>query len=68
MALGTGNTLILKPAEDAPLAVLKIAELAADIFPAGVFNIVTGSGIEAGAPLFRLTKTSLRFRSPGRLK
>lgn len=51
MALGTGNTLILKPAEDAPLAVLKIAELAADIFPAGVFNIVTGTGIDAGAPL-----------------
>lgn len=51
MALGTGNTLVLKPAEDAPLAVIKVAELAADLFPAGVFNVVTGTGIDAGAPL-----------------
>lgn len=51
MALGTGNTLVLKPAEDAPLAVIKVAELAAGLFPAGVFNVVTGTGIEAGAPL-----------------
>lgn len=51
MALGTGNTLVLKPAEDAPLAVIKIAELATDLFPAGVFNVVTGTGIDAGAPL-----------------
>lgn len=51
MALGTGNTLVLKPAEDAPLAVIRIAELAADLFPAGVFNVVTGDGPEAGAPL-----------------
>lgn len=51
MALGTGNTLVLKPAEDAPLAVIKVAQLAADLFPAGVFNVVTGTGIEAGAPL-----------------
>ncbi|GAB3627582.1 carnitine dehydratase [Pandoraea terrae] len=51
MALGTGNTLVLKPAEDAPLAVIKIAELAADLFPAGVFNVVTGTGLDAGAPL-----------------
>ncbi|CAN7378484.1 aldehyde dehydrogenase family protein [Pseudomonas umsongensis] len=51
MALGTGNTLVLKPAEDAPLAVLKIIELAADLFPAGVLNVVTGTGIEAGASL-----------------
>jgi betaine-aldehyde dehydrogenase len=51
MALGTGNTLVLKPAEDAPLAVIRIAELAADIFPPGVFNVVTGEGLAAGAPL-----------------
>jgi acyl-CoA reductase-like NAD-dependent aldehyde dehydrogenase len=51
MALGTGNTLVLKPAEDAPLAVIKVAELAVDLFPAGVFNLVTGTGIDAGAPL-----------------
>ncbi|MDG4669339.1 aldehyde dehydrogenase family protein [Mycobacterium sp. 236(2023)] len=51
MALGTGNTLVLKPAEDAPLAVLRVAELAADVFPPGVLNIVTGTGTAAGAPL-----------------
>lgn len=51
MALATGNCLVLKPAEDAPLAVLKLVELAADIFPPGVFNAVTGLGEEAGAAL-----------------
>ena len=51
MALATGNCLVLKPAEDAPLAVLKLMELAADIFPPGVFNVVTGLGEEAGAAL-----------------
>ncbi|WP_217497469.1 aldehyde dehydrogenase family protein [Trinickia violacea] len=51
MALGTGNTLVLKPAEDAPLAVIKIAELATGLFPNGVFNVVTGTGVDAGAPL-----------------
>lgn len=51
MALATGNTIVLKPAEDAPLAILKLAELAEDIFPAGVFNVVVGIGEEAGAAL-----------------
>ena len=51
MALATGNTLVLKPAEDAPLAVIRMMELASDLFPAGVFNLVTGIGEEAGAAL-----------------
>jgi len=51
MALATGNCLVLKPAEDAPLAVLRLVELGADIFPPGVFNVVTGLGEEAGAAL-----------------
>ena len=51
MALATGNCLVLKPAEDAPLAILKLAELADGLFPRGVFNIVTGLGEEAGAAL-----------------
>ena len=61
MALATGNTLVLKPAEDAPLAVIRMTELAADLFPAGVFNLVTGVGEEAGAALARhplVSKTS----------
>lgn len=51
MALATGNCIVLKPAEDAPLAVLRLVELAADIFPPGVLNVVTGLGEEAGAAL-----------------
>ncbi len=51
MALATGNTLVLKPAEDAPLAVLRLVELAEDLFPPGVLNVVTGLGEEAGAAL-----------------
>ncbi|MGD9500885.1 MAG: aldehyde dehydrogenase family protein [Methyloceanibacter sp.] len=46
-ALITGNTIILKPSPLAPLTGLKLGEIARDIFPAGVCNVV--SGIEAGA-------------------
>jgi betaine-aldehyde dehydrogenase len=48
--LAAGNTLIVKPAEQTPLSALRIAELWHDIFPPGVFNIVTG-GRDAGAAL-----------------
>jgi len=51
MALATGNTLVLKPAEDAPLAVLRLLEMAEDLIPPGVLNVVTGIGEEAGAAL-----------------
>lgn len=50
-ALVTGNTVVLKPAETTPLTTLKLAELAADIFPPGVFNVLTGHGEPVGAPL-----------------
>lgn len=50
--LAMGNALVLKPAEDACLSVLRIAELALEAgLPAGAFNVVTGTGMEAGAPL-----------------
>ena len=39
-ALITGNTVVAKPAPTTPMCALKIAELAADIFPAGVLNVV----------------------------
>jgi betaine-aldehyde dehydrogenase len=42
-ALLTGNTAVLKPSQFTSLASLRIAELCADIFPAGVFNVVTGA-------------------------
>ena len=53
MALVTGNTLVLKAAEDAPLGVLRIAGICARHLPAGVLNVVTGYGEEAGAALAR---------------
>jgi betaine-aldehyde dehydrogenase len=48
--LAAGNTLIVKPAAETPLSSLRIAELWAEVFPPGVFNVVTG-GREAGAAL-----------------
>ncbi|MDH5750349.1 MAG: aldehyde dehydrogenase family protein, partial [Rhodospirillales bacterium] len=39
-----GNTVILKPSEFTPLSALRLAELAADLFPAGVFNVLPGLG------------------------
>ena len=53
MALTVGNTLILKPASDAPLAVLKMARICNPHLPKGVLNVVTGSGNECGAMLAR---------------
>ena len=50
-ALAAGNTVVLKPAEQTPLTAARIAQLSADIFPDGVFNVVHGYGDEAGAAL-----------------
>ena len=51
-ALAMGNTLVVKPAEDASLTTIRMTELALEAgFPAGVFNVVTGYGAEAGAAL-----------------
>jgi len=50
-ALAAGNTVALKPSEQTPLTSLKLAQLIADIFPAGVVNIITGRGQTVGAPL-----------------
>ncbi|NIN73415.1 MAG: aldehyde dehydrogenase family protein [Gemmatimonadetes bacterium] len=53
-ALACGNTVVLKPAEEAPLTALKLGELAAQVgFPAGALNVVPGYGPTAGAPLVR---------------
>src|SRR5688572_13393421 len=51
MSLAAGNTLVLKAAEDAPLGVLRMAELCAEHLPAGVLNVLTGYGEEAGEAL-----------------
>ncbi|MDX1723739.1 MAG: gamma-aminobutyraldehyde dehydrogenase [Pseudomonas sp.] len=50
-ALAAGNTVVLKPSEQTPLTALKLAEFLADIFPAGVVNIVFGRGASVGSPL-----------------
>jgi len=51
-SLAAGNACVIKPAEDASLSILRLAEIAADIgFPAGAINVVTGLGSEAGAAL-----------------
>jgi 2-formylbenzoate dehydrogenase len=51
--LVAGNTVVLKPAPQAPLSALRMGELFADLLPAGVLNIVTGSGAETGSSLVR---------------
>jgi aldehyde dehydrogenase len=50
-AIGSGNCVVLKPAESTPVGLLVLAELIADLLPAGVLNIVNGYGREAGMPL-----------------
>jgi betaine-aldehyde dehydrogenase len=50
-AIAAGNTVVLKPAETTPLTTLRLAELAADILPKGVLNVVTGPGRPTGEAL-----------------
>jgi aminobutyraldehyde dehydrogenase len=49
--LAAGNTVVLKPSEQTPLTALRLAELASELFPRGVINIVCGRGESVGAPL-----------------
>jgi len=50
-ALAAGNCIVLKPAEQTPLAIMVLVESIADLLPPGVLNVVTGFGVEAGKPL-----------------
>ncbi|WP_026759093.1 acetaldehyde dehydrogenase ExaC [Sediminimonas qiaohouensis] len=52
-ALAAGNCIVLKPAEQTPAAIMVMAELIADLLPAGVLNIVNGYGPDVGGPLAR---------------
>ena len=52
-ALAAGNVQVLKPAEQTPLTTLRFAELAAEILPPGVFNVITGDGEPVGAGIVR---------------
>ncbi len=50
-ALCAGNTIVMKAAEDAPLGILRIAEICQNFIPKGVVNLITGFGEECGTPL-----------------
>jgi len=50
-ALAAGNTVVLKPSSMTPLSAIRLAELAADILPKGVLNVVTGPGAIVGKRL-----------------
>jgi 1-pyrroline dehydrogenase len=50
-ALAAGNVQILKPSEQTPLSLLRFAQLAQEVIPAGVLQIVTGDGVPAGERL-----------------
>lgn len=51
-ALAAGCTVVLKPSEVTPLTALQLAEIAREAeLPAGVLNVITGLGADAGAPL-----------------
>ncbi|CAO3362333.1 aldehyde dehydrogenase [Azospirillum sp. A26] len=50
-ALAAGNCVVLKPAEQTPMAIMVLADIIGDLLPPGVLNIVNGFGIEAGKPL-----------------
>ena len=55
-ALAAGNTVVLKPAEDACISVLEFGKLINEIVPNGVVNMVPGLGNEAGQALIRSSK------------
>jgi len=50
-ALAAGNCVVLKPAEQTPTSIMVLMELIKDVLPAGVVNVVTGYGSEAGSAL-----------------
>src|SRR5881227_3047456 len=52
-ALAAGNVQILKPSEQTPLTTLWFAELAKDVLPPGVLNVITGDGEPVGAGLVK---------------
>ncbi len=52
-ALAAGNVQVLKPSEQTPLTTLRFAQLAAEILPAGVLNVITGDGVPAGEAIVK---------------
>ena len=58
-ALAGGNAVVIKPSEQTPLTLLKLARLIADIFPEGVVNVVVGRGESVGNALINHPKVSM---------
>jgi betaine-aldehyde dehydrogenase len=52
-ALATGNTVVLKPSEQTPMTAARLAQIANEILPPGVLNVIYGHGEPAGAGLVR---------------
>jgi 1-pyrroline dehydrogenase len=52
-ALAAGNVQVLKPSEQTPLTTLRFAQLAAEILPPGVLNVITGDGVPAGEAIVK---------------
>jgi 1-pyrroline dehydrogenase len=50
-AIAAGNVQILKPSEQTPLSLLRFMQLAQEVIPAGVLNVVTGDGVPVGQRL-----------------
>ena len=57
-ALAAGCCTVVKPAEQTPTSIMCLLELIKDIVPAGVLNVVTGFGPEAGKPLAQSPRIS----------
>src|SRR5918999_4952097 len=58
-ALAAGNVQVLKPSEQTPLTILRFLELAGDVLPPGVVNVITGDGEPVGAGIVRHTDIGL---------
>src|ERR671931_347904 len=52
-ALAAGNVQVLKPSEQTPMTTLRFAQLAAEILPPGVLNVVTGDGVPTGEAIVK---------------
>ena len=52
-AMAAGNTVVVKPAEQASVSALRLCELLSDLLPPGVLNVVSGLGPDVGDPLVR---------------
>jgi 1-pyrroline dehydrogenase len=58
-ALAAGNAVVLKPSARTPLTALVLAEIAAEILPPGVLNVITGMGATIGDPLVAHPKVGM---------